>query len=492
MKGFVGEFNRTTAVTTKRRRRQVIIGLLAAFGLVNAGLSMYNTYELTTLQTDVKASLQLGRENEEKISFLAENQRILSKRMEGIQDNVKTLYAVAHNLTIIEGEIVEEFDLQTAVTTAFKAYSLMNAKIQQFTVEVSHLLQKRITPQMLPISHITAEMDLLKETLEKKNLKFFSSSPTMWYTYRVQTVRTDSTYLMIEVPINSYAEPLQLFRYQPLPVKIGNVSVLIKPKDDFLIVDSLSTYYATAKEDQLARCQVFDTIYHCGEQPIAIYRKDFENDCLAALYTNQVQRIEHVCDIMVDETKEVISIIDSTTLRIMVQEPIAAKVTCNEKLQDPLLLTGNHLVTTNHSCKIVTPKHVIHTGLKLNVKADLIRIEVNFTTMLGRVDFSQTKERISEILNKTRYVPSDPVPLLTFRQASHNSQPWYQPIRHWGVNTILIITLVVILILMVCCCKKICQRHRYHRGNDEDDDPPMRIVKNNFIRYVKPSAPVTT
>ncbi len=175
-------------------------------------------------------------------------------------------------------------------------------------------------------------------------------------------------HLLIHVPMTPKNSLLRLFRLHPFPLPMFDTHHLLPDvKDDVLAISSTDTRFnVQLSSTDLLSCHRVNQIFMCDS--FGVMSRRFNNTCLGALYMQQFEAAQMLCNFKVVPVKErvyqlrkghFIAYLPSyTTVNIRCQNGEASEMHLKKGTQQLHILPGcqgtfpNHLVTSDWSVRL--------------------------------------------------------------------------------------------------------------------------------------------
>ena len=242
---------------TRRKRQLELI-----FGLVGLGNSVYNSFQIKSIQdrlNDVNAredvivkQIELHQKAIEEVqSILTSVQREVMEMIEEILRNTKriTVLRITSRMEYCTTVIVEHID------------NTINA-LQQ-------LIHNHLHPAFVDLKTLTGEFKKIDKDLSKRSMKLFDTNPTAIYHYPLNVYRIGSEVrYVVHVPISTHLEQLNILEFLPTPFHLGNFTAIIKTDKPFLIIDDHKTFGVEVGANFLDKCLRSKTSFHCTHESV--------------------------------------------------------------------------------------------------------------------------------------------------------------------------------------------------------------------------------
>ena len=365
-----------TQITHKREKRQFIIAALAIGTLVSFGLSVYNTYELSNINTAIDAV-------HSEVQILAKEIDRSALKINGIiewcNQAQKSNKIMSERINFLTSKAIYDStvdDLDAMLDTFLH-------EIDDYISGITMLQRQRFSPLLVQPHLLDKAYDELLIEGTEHNLHPVSEESNIVFQSKVSVIakmlpppQLPKLYALIHVPFYT-SRPLTLYRYHPIPILVGKVLMQFRGSD-YLATSPDGQYAKEMTAAELQDCSMFGPEYHCAQQN-SINRNTREL-CLYSLFFNQEPHQK--CDIFVTKATAYAHQIGSGKFAYTSLHPFQLSMFCDRNLVTPKYkdyTAGTHIITMTNNCRMyTTPEFVMMHNPEFDLTKDLIQKQIRF------------------------------------------------------------------------------------------------------------------
>ena len=489
-----GERGERSPSKPQREKRQFFIAALAVGTLVSFGLSIYNTYELSNINTAIDAV-------HNEVNILAKEVDRSALKINEIIDWCDKAQRINK---IITTELKELTDREVYDSTVNDLETMLDTflhEIDDYIDGVTALQHQRFSP-LLVKPHVLAEAydELLIDGTEHQ-LHPVSENANIIFQCKVSVVAKmlpppalPKLYAIIHVPFYTNI-PLTLYRYHSVPILVGRVLLQFKGAD-YLATSPDGDYAKEMTAAELQDCTKFGTDFHCSEQNTI--NRNTKELCLYSLFFNA--KPQQKCDVFVTKATAYTHQIGSGRFAYTSLHPFTIHMYCDKNMITPKFderAAGTHIIVMKPNCRMYTTKEfVMMHNPEFDLTKDLITKPVRFNKSMleeGVPPGWNAEQRILEhFANGSKLLPLN---LQDLKAQFMAEEARYKSIILGGGTAVLAVVLAFISILIIAYLCYKCYRNRQQRRitkNEWDDmQERQRLLDEKNYTWRKYRVPMT-
>ena len=359
-----------------RQKRQLFLGIAMALGVVNTGMSIYNTAQIKKLYS------VLSDQREDMMDGFKHVAHALEEEDHAIHQITKNVEILKTTCQYVLERIDNEINQINSLTNIVRVITLVNnlhSELLAWGRGLDSLSNGRLHPTLINPDKLRKG---LKETIEKAlkfGLKPLHREVSYFYKNPVSYLATEDEEIIIfvHVPLVE-ADPLNLFEYLPIPKQIGNIFVTIESTKTILATDLQGHFGMELSEMDLMRCQTEDK--HNGKLFICantnLIQNKIRRTCLGSLFFGHTKEVMEKC-LYFPETlqtrEEFAKQISIDQIVFFAKEDITLIETCPDSIRTLPNITGLTTIKVPAGCKIVTENYTFKSPIIVDVESDFIR-----------------------------------------------------------------------------------------------------------------------
>ena len=358
-----------------RIKRQVIAGVLG--GII---ASLVTLFSQSTLEDVVsKRQSVIAAQVQENLIHMNQNTHDLLYLNKTLNEVLTHLYYMEedqnseHTTTMILQSTYALGALTTQTEKILKAIEVV--KTGRFSTDLA-------TPEGLENAIVELKQEALKSgrTIAVSNLLDLSLLPAS-YLYN-STSRV--FHAIVHVPFATPNDEMDLYKYVPTPIQIGNDSKLyasITNQDNtYLAVSGDGTTYKTFSVRDIQECTKFQNKFYC---PDSVEYKSIRPSCLVSLHKNNISEIRSFCDLSIHTHISQAIRLDTSTYILIETDATELTIRCHHGYYKTQMIQGVVRVGMLPGCtaftRYLTFKHprfepMVRTGeVLLNSRIDVTK-----------------------------------------------------------------------------------------------------------------------
>ena len=351
----------TVAPRTTRLPRIPGVGALIA-GAIGTVFGLYNNYRINQLNRDLEEVK--GKHNQ---------------LIEILDDQQNSIDQINFTITTIMNYIKFAHKIDP-----FRFLSQCNSieqQIQNNLHRVIHAVQmaqvRRLSVDLLDSFQLDRLFKRLK--LEAKNLDNVLLIDKISDLFQLEvTYFSDGqdVHLLIHVPSVPKNGLLDLYKLHPFPLPIdGNYSLIPMSDNNILaLTPDHRKYHTQLSTTQLMDCQQINTVYICERH--GVLTKNLSNSCLGSMYLQDYGAVQHLCQIQVMPTRELVFQLLGNWFLIYSPVVFTADVQCqNGTLSRFFIPVGISKHFLSPGCHADFKENVLLSNNAVRLESDLIHFE---------------------------------------------------------------------------------------------------------------------
>ena len=445
----------TTTPEPSRDKRQVLAGVSTVGSLISFGLSLYNTYQLTKLDSQMNA--------------LHDEVQLVAHQVESNSLKINEVIAMMDESKDVINKMYQDITL-LKIDDVIRTYiEDVNILLQQFNSELSNYItgllqftQQTFSPLLLK-ERALEEVWLniieqstkkgLRPVVDNRNLLFASKVSVITIPSKNSSFPWEDIYCYIHVPL-SRGPPLNFYRHVASPVFVDKVLMRFH-SHPFLALSEDQTLATELTSSELLRCRRFDSNWYCPH--INRLNRQPHSLCAYSLFFNT--QADKICKVSVAHVPSFAQEVAHGTFLVGSVTDYNMALTCSNGTTYLHRKAGTGLVHLPTNCvKASTDRHVLYRNQELSFEADLVQRPVQIPKDILQRDVPQTTnvhDKIVEHFLATRSL--EPIDLTQFQNDLKLAELRYQAASASGFFTIVgyIVVAVLIMVLLACIGKAI-------------------------------------
>lgn len=396
---FFGENN-------QRNKRQVFLGLAIALGIFNTGMSIYNTAEIGKLHSEISGM------RSEVVDGFQHVYHILQEENQAITQLVRNTNILKADVRFILDQLYNEQQeirsIQNMLTVG-AITSNLNAELAAWGRGLESLAHGRLHPTLVNKEAMEKAFRDIQEQARKLGMKTLYQDYRSIYKNQISYFATtnEEIVVIVHIPLVEM-EPLELFEYLPIPVKIDNIFLTMEGKENLLATDLKGQNGLEMSTIDLIRCQTEDV--HHGKMFICpngnLLQNRIRSSCLGSIFfghqAEAMKRCFHYAQLPEDH-EEFIQQISDNAISLFTHEDLTARQTCAGVTQTRQNVTGLATLVVPAGCKLTTEKYTFMSPAVIDLTNDFIKKTMKIATikMFNDTSSHQIEEKLRS-LNKMK------------------------------------------------------------------------------------------
>ena len=409
----------------------IIVGILGGLLIIATTLSIYNAVELSKL----KAA------DDELDEFIIKHLQEATNSVNRLSFDVEYLNDTNHFLDTSIQEGLSDFERSLMYSDVFNNFiqfveSIVNDKIFGITC----LFNRQLTPQLVNSSIANSALNDLRGRAKAQGLLLPLESST--YLYQLPTDfligENNTLFIYSHIPLLSRNTFLTLYRYVGLPVKLPDSihSVMIDTSFDYIAVDEEFSKYVLLTETELNQCdKIGYQLHNCRHITSAL--KQFDDNCLSALFTSRTDAINKICQFKVLHPRVQIEQVSPSEYYVF--HPSSMQITglCNNARVPKVIGTFSGLlqIQMSSSCRAQTSDYVLTAPVVLQTHFSVDITTTNYS--INSIFLNATDFQVPELTSLLPAYPTHDIPvkdLLTEYMALKRSRVGHLDFPNFGLS----------------------------------------------------------
>jgi hypothetical protein len=359
-----------------REKRQLFLGLAMAFGIINTGMSIFNTIEVTKLHGEISnlhSNMNTGfrhvvhilQEEDHAIHRINENIEVLKKTCRFVLERIENENNQINTLTNIIG-------LLTMVNN-------LNAEISSWGRGLEALSHGQLHPTLIDPTRLKKGLQDTFQKAKTFGFKPLHEESSFVYKNPISFISTKRYEIIIIVHIPLVEQdPLELYKYIPIPVRIENLFVTIEDKFDTLAVDSRGQLGLQMSEFDLLNCHNEEThngkVFVCPNSNLV--QNQIRKTCLGSLFYGHKKEMLATCQYFtktLQDQQEFAKQISSNSIIFYTRDNLTVFENCPHETRVLHNITGLSTLTIQQGCKLTTEEYTFNSPINIDLESGFIR-----------------------------------------------------------------------------------------------------------------------
>jgi hypothetical protein len=336
---------------------------------------------------------------------------------------------------------------------------------------VTHAIQSAVHQQFAVDYLNPAEMSELFKKLEERASEAGCELLIQFHSDLFQ-IETSLLYdgqdghLLIHVPMTPKNSLLRLFRLHPFPLPMFDTHHLLPDvKDDVLAISSTDTRFnVQLSSTDLLSCHRVNQIFMCDS--FGVMSRRFNNTCLGALYMQQFEAAQTLCNFKVIPVEERVYQRRKGHFIAYLPSYTTVNIKCrNGEASEMHLKKGTQQLQIPPGCQGTFPNHLVTSDWSVRLNDSIIHYEWNWDplTFMPAGEMEQMSEALKHIGELRLHQPdlADLQYLMQLNSAQSASVSGAS-MSSWAFNiagaAFIVSFVIIVWCLCVCACRRCCQR----------------------------------
>lgn len=392
--------------STVRHRRQLFLGIAMALGVVNTGMSIYNTAQIKKLYSALSEQKMDMIDGFKQVAHALEEEDHVVHQ---ITLNVEILKNTCkYMLERVDNEIVEINSLKNTIKLMTLVNNL-NAELLAWGRGLDSLSNGRLHPALINSDKLKKGLQETVEKARRYGLKPVHQEVSYLYKNPVSYLATEEEEIIIFVHVPLVEQdPLNLFEYIPIPTQIGNIFVTIESKKTIIALDLQGQFGMELSEMDLMRCQTEDI--HNGKMFICpntnLVQNQIRRTCLGSLFFGHTKAAMEKCLYFphkLENREEFAKQISLDKIVFFAKENITIIETCPDSIRTLPNITGLTTIKVPAGCKIITENYTFKSPMVIDTESEFIRRSIRIPRIpLLSEDRAEEVEKHLDALKKIK------------------------------------------------------------------------------------------
>lgn len=364
----------------KSKKRDLGFGL----GIINLGLSIYNTYKIMDV--------------DRKVSQMSTTMDLVSESILEQDHAITILEEKLNNLTALctSTEMVSYYYVENMVRE-------FNAQILTWAGGLEALLYGQLHPSLIRPETLKNGLGKLQEKAAKRGLIPLVSDLTTVFKQDISFIVKEDGMLkiFIHIPLMD-REPLELFEHLEIPIKISehlmwfvtanenNVLAIDKASSVGLQMRKLDLLYCNTKESPIGK------VYFCPNT--GLVKNHISETCLGALML-KTQEAEKVCQLYVSEKTEFSIQTGPRTIIAYIKDTDFLYQICDDGKRVQRKERGLATLHVQNRCTLISTDFIFKPEEDINVESDFVDSKIQMD-MGGFNQLTDSENELRKALNE--------------------------------------------------------------------------------------------
>lgn len=380
-----------------RDKRQALAALSMGFGIFGLGTSIYNTVEIGKLQGEMAKTQQ-------EVSLIIEKMDAENEAVNKLSTSVMTLKQTCQKVIEISKDNRIHVDHLFTLSLMVNEH---NTKLLEVARGLESLLHGRLDPSLVNTLSLEEIMKSLNEKAAEQGLKLLHREISMVFKSPITYVALENGLIdiIVHIPLVKQ-DPIELYEYVPIPIKIGNLIMTVESQKEVLAMDKNGNLGLELSKVDLIQCQIENThdgkVYLCPNSNLV--RNNVRSTCLGSLMSGRMETIRDRCHHLVEQSnlsEEFAKQISQDTIIMYIQENDTAQLVCRNGSRSAKLSMGLHRIVVSPGCQMISESFVFAPQVEVDISSSFMEQRINFVReeLLGQVE-NQELDRAYEELSK--------------------------------------------------------------------------------------------
>jgi hypothetical protein len=282
-----------------------------------------------------------------------------------------------------------------------------NTKLLEVARGLESLLHGRLDPSLVNTLSLEEIMKSLNEKAAEQGLKLLHREISMVFKSPITYVALENGLIdiIVHIPLVKQ-DPIELYEYIPIPIKIGNLIMTVESQKEVLAMDKNGNLGLELSKVDLIQCQIENThdgkVYLCPNSNLV--RNNVRSTCLGSLMSGRMETICDRCHHLVEQSnlsEEFAKQISQDTIIMYIQENDTAQLVCRNGSRSAKLSMGLHRIVVSPGCQMISESFVFAPQVEVDISSSFMEQRINFVReeLLGQVE-NQELDRVYEELSK--------------------------------------------------------------------------------------------
>ncbi len=459
-----------------RAKRQILLGIASLIGGLIGGLGgstimgLMGGPDLSNIESAIQG-------NRDKIDLVINMVDEVNTGVTKNHHDIQTLQQVALKISSIlrNNRIDRRVGLagQAASASFNKFMNMLNIVYDGLAAATN---SHRLHPKLLEFSALNRTFNGLVKSCRQAGYDVFTEDPRhafqMEASYLNLTNKNSTGFaVVVHMPIALPDNVFKLYRFQELPIQLEDLTLLIRPEQNYIAISSDKKYFRSFTDAELASCDRFHSIRMCHH--IQTARSMSDPDCIANLFNNHDEAALASCKIYIHKPKDTAIERGHNNFMVYTTKPTKAKVACLNGTYYEIPLNGFNELQLLNGCQATTNNLKMYSTQRAPSARSTPTFAWHFPVVkaLGKMSPDQLTKMVQ---NTEVRIGQDPTDIRHFQALVDK----YKDIKdhegpitsHWVTQGLSISTaaVVVLLILVILACvwRRYKRNRQLERGHD--------------------------
>lgn len=357
-----------------RRKRQLGMalgaGVVATMGLLGWGIFS---------QSELSAIHRASTTNSENINILASQMDQDHLRINAITHDMKRIEAFIVSMVHERHQVLTQELITEVKSNTTQVATRYAQEMNYFFEGLESLLTSRLSPLLVNSKKLMGAFQALTKKAWKQQLFPIVDSFSMLFACDVSPLLVDGELkLIVHIPLVS-SESMQLMRFIPAPIIIGNLSYeLDTGSQNVIALNPSETFIKVIPERELLECKKWGDQYFCENSNVL--NKELDQFCLYSLYKGSKDGIRTNCNPSVTKPRTHVVQLDESTFRVSSPQPQILELTCKNGTKTQKTLEGMVLAKVPPGCEgTLNSFHLLHDNA-IRQEASILQVPLDLQT----------------------------------------------------------------------------------------------------------------
>jgi Baculovirus F protein len=363
-------------------------------GSIGTLFGLYNTHRMNQLSNDL---YHVQQAHNQLVEVVDEH----SKRLDGLNSTLQTLIGYIWGSKRFSPTLLG-LHCQTIEHEIFR-------QAQKVTHAVQAAQYHRLSVDLLSAEQLKKLFKKLASMAKKLNNRLLIEKPSDLFQLEVSYISDgQDIHLLIHVPTVPKEGLLDLFQLHPFPLPLNKNHSLIPVVENnvLALTTDYRKYHTQLSTTTLMGCQKVSQVYICERHGVLI--KDLNQTCVGALYLQDYEAAQHLCQIAVTPTKEIVFQLLGNWFLIFSPSIFTSDVNCANGTRSrffiPEGISKHHL---SAGCQAEFKSHVMFSNNAVRLESDILHFEWQWESkFFEQHDPSELIASLTELQNTGNNAPT--------------------------------------------------------------------------------------
>lgn len=353
-------------VLLRVKRQFIIMGaVLLGLGIVAAAGYVFSHMTLASLSVNAytnPATIHTLQDHETRLAVNTRSVGILKEQL------IKLTTAA----DVIKSDVIQLQVLHRVLAELRKT----SAVFRRMRYGLEQLHSRRLSSVLVAPKAMTKILRKFRENISLLQMKTLISNveevydcPTSYLVFKNLTIRA-----ITHIPAYKEHSLLRVYEFVNIPLSINGHFVSVMPSHDLIAVDASNQLFRPMALSDLSGCELVHHVSYCKNTNW--YLRPHHNNCLHALFTQNMDDIATTCNFGVSKEKEILVQVTHASVVLFHPREKSATLTCLDRSPSvrSTAFKGFRKFNLEPGCRLETPEFVIDGTTNLFSDPNLVRI----------------------------------------------------------------------------------------------------------------------